>query len=137
MDNIIFEKIWIDPIEDFFELKVMAYNDRITMVAHHVYAVSTDIHKIQSGAKEILKGPFSIDLGYDDDSSVDCVKLSFVPNKLGRVLVLIYMKTDSYEDKKDKANFTIETEISSLDRFASELEKILEGDIGVKVQLHD
>ena len=134
MDNLIFEKIWIDGFEDLFLIKVSANNDRITMYSE-VYAQSFMVSEFQNGAKNILEKSFTIKMGNDDDSEIDCVKLSFVSNKRGVISVSVFMKTYAYENKNDTAHFTIMTDIASLDRFSSELKQIPKGDIGVKVQL--
>ena len=142
MNNLSFEKIWIDsnPIEDFFQIKVIANNDRITM-SSEVYAYTDKIKEFQSGVHNILIRPFSIVIGNDDNSNIDCVKFSLKSNKRGLVSILVFMKTCNYEniDERinDTAEFTILADVASLDRFSSGLTQIAEGKVGERVQLHD
>ena len=139
MDNLIFEKIWIDsnPFEDLFQIKVTASNERITMFSE-VYAQTKSIAGLQKEIENLLLKPFEIVWGNnDDDSDSDCVRFSVTANKRGRATITVFMKTHTFEDKNDTASFAISTDISSLDRFSSELKQIADGEIGVKVQLHD
>ncbi len=141
MDNLVFEKIWIDsnPVEDLFQIRVTANNDKVTM-SSEVFAQTVDVNDFQSGTHDILNKPFSIVIGNDDNSNIDCVKFCFTSGKTGRVSILIFMKTCNYENpdgrSNDTAQFTIVTDIASLDRFSLELHRIANGEIGERVQLH-
>lgn len=143
MDNITFKKIWIDsnPAEDFFQLKVTASNSGITM-SSNVYAQSRGLIRLQKGTRKILKKPYSITMGNDDDSYIGCVKLSFSSNKRGVVEVSIFMKSrvdNAAKDNKanDTASFQVFSDVASLDRFAKNLNQIIKGDIGASVSLHE
>lgn len=133
MDNLAFEKIYIDDY--FYQLRIIANNDRITMSAN-VYTQTHHINEFQVGVKDILVKPFTIVMGNDDESEIDCVRLTANSNKRGNVTISIYMKTRADEQVNDKAYFTISTDVSSLDRFASNLNAIDQGVVGAKIQLH-
>ena len=138
MDNLIFEKIWIDsnPIEDLFQIKISGINDRITM-SSEVYAQTSHMNELKYGAKNILSNPFSVTMGCDGDSWINCVKLSFTSNARGIILISVYMSTWADEDMNDTAHFTLLTDVASLDTFSSKLSQICSGPIGEIVRLHD
>lgn len=137
MDNLIFEKTWIDSnlVEDLFQIKVIANNDGITM-SSEVYAQTCHLNSFQNGVKNIHISPFSTVMGNNDDNNLDFVKFKFVSDKRGIVFVSIYMKARANENENNTANFSISTDIASLDRFSLELKKIAEGKIGERAQLH-
>ena len=133
MDNIVFEKIWIDETEDFFEIKVTARNDRV-MMSSSGYATSKMIRELQQGIKDILKRPFSVEFSNSHDSRV---RFSFLPDVRGTVYISIFMKNETNCSTTETATFTVQTEVALLDRFSQKLDRIIEGDVGEIAYLVD
>ena len=143
MDNLSFEKIWIDdnPYDSIFQVKISASNDRICM-SSNVYMQPLNLLELADGIFNLLDTPFEIEFGNNDDSCLDWVVLNFIADKRGRVRIKTYMKSNAGQDldgtaANDTATFHIDTELASLDEFSRCLSTISVGEIGAMIALTD
>jgi hypothetical protein len=137
MDNIIFEKVWIDsnPIEDFFQIKMFCSNERISMESA-VYTNSKQLKALSEKINKLPQKSFCEVFGNDDDSNIDCVAFDIRCLKTGKVIINVKMKSMVDTETNDKASFVLKTDLAVLDEFSNEFNSINSGNIGTVIELN-
>lgn len=142
MDNLIFEKIWID--EGFFEVKITAISksklsdEEIIKIINNIYISNQEIVNFYEKLSMFLEKKCN-EFTWKNFSEPNIYLHLFYNDNLGHVTVEIYMKLDGEEFVNEKYNcyFPIKTEIGLLDNFANGLKNFNTSDVGYTVKLVD
>lgn len=136
MDNLTITKIWSDENEPFFEVRITAHTDIITVYTdcYASVAMFREIKdKITHFADEKPSGnEISVDIGTDNMTSVH---IKITGDRAGHILFDITMILDDDSEPKHKCSFYLKTETGLLERFADSLMYLAEAPVDAEISL--
>jgi hypothetical protein len=132
LGTIVFEKLWIDPIEDFFEIGIVAASPRLIIVQTSCYVTRSQILEIADSLMNYHQSyPGELMLDLDDASHMRVLP----SGDTGDLHIEVDIRIPDSDDASHRCAFFIVSELGLLESFGKRLKHFADAGVGHRVSL--